>query len=175
MKQTKEQIEAYKAMSQAAQPAMEECVRKHLEEHCLKYKGNEDKFDRCIKHLYETVLEMLGGEDAAVDNQLSGQVPAQTCFKICTDYFDDEIWKLEDEEAAKERAEAERRKNELKAKQAMTAKKKKKSNVITAHLSDVGKDEDKDETEVEEEDEEIVTPPKKPQEKQLDFFAALGV
>ena len=108
MKQTKEQIEAYKAMAQDAPNSMEECIKKHLDEHCIKFKDNADKFDRCIKHLYETVMEMLGGEDAAVDGHLAGQVPAATCFKICRDYFDDELWKKEDELKAKEKEESER-------------------------------------------------------------------
>ena len=139
MKQTKEQIEAYKAMAQNAPNSMEECIKKHLDEHCVKFKDNADKFDRCIKHLYETVMEMLGGEEAAVDGCLSGQVPAATCFKICRDYFDDELWKKEDEQKAKEKEESERMAEKYRA---------------PVHAPEV---------------------PKKPTEKQLDFFAAMGV
>lgn len=168
MKPTKEQIEAYKAMAASAPKAMEGCIRKYLEEHCQKYKGNEDKFDRCMKHLVENILEMLGGRDAAVDNKLSGAIPADTVFRICMDYFDDEVWKAEDEAEAKEKAEQEKREAERKARLA-----KKKSNVITSSRSDVGKDDDDDD---DDKDEIVVpTPPKKKDDGQLDFFAIMGV
>lgn len=165
MKQTKERIDAYKAMAQSTQPVMEDCVRKHLEENCLKYKGHEDKFDRCIKHLYDTVLEMLGGKGAAVNNRLSGQVPAGTCFKICRDYFDDEIWKAEDEEEAKKKAEKAKHDAE---------RKKSKSKVITASLDDAR--DDSDDSDDDDNDVPAYTPPKpKHSEGQLDLFAGLGV
>lgn len=102
MKQSKEQIEAYRAMAQSAPQSMNDIIKQHLTENCPKFKDNEEKFDRCIKHLYETVLEMLGGRDAADDdNTLSRQVPADTVFRICRDYFDDELWKKEEEEKKK--------------------------------------------------------------------------
>ena len=103
MKPTKEQVEAYKAMAAQAPQAMKNVIKNHLELNCLKFKGNEDKLDRCIKHLYETVCEMLGGRKAAKNGRLSGQVPSDTCFRICMDYFNDEVWKAEDEEEQKKK------------------------------------------------------------------------
>lgn len=97
MKPTKEQLEAYKKMASSSQGTMCDIIKAHLVENCQKY--DEALFDRCIQHLYDTVLEMLGGQEAAVDNKLSGNVPADTCFRICSDYYNDEIWKKEDEEA----------------------------------------------------------------------------
>ena len=142
MKQSKEQIEAYRAMAQNAPKSMNDIIKQHLSENCPKFKDNEDKFDRCIKHLYETVLEMLGGRDAADDdNALSGQVPADTVFRICRDYFDDEVWKAEEE--AKKKEEAEKKKAELDKEPTTTFPK-------------------------------VPEKPKKPEPKQLDFFA-MGV
>lgn len=144
MKQSKEQIEAYRAMAQNASQSMNYIIKQHLSENCPKFKDNEDKFDRCIKHLYGTVLEILGGRDAADDdNSLSGQVPADTVFRICRDYFDDEVWKAEDEEEAKKKEEEEKKKAELDKEPTTTFPK-------------------------------APAPPKKPEPKQLDFFA-MGV
>ena len=130
-----------------------------IEQNCQKYAGNEDKFDRCISHLRDTVLEILGGRDAAKNNRLSGQVPAETCFRICMDYFNDEVWKAEDEEEAKKKA-------------AKTSTKKQNSVVAKCSVDDVtDEDDDNDDTVCE-------TPavqPKKKEADQLDMFAALGV
>lgn len=141
MKQSKEQIEAYRAMAQSAPQSMNDIIKQHLTENCPKFKDNEDKFDRCIKHLYETVLEMLGGKDAADDeNKLEGTIPADTVFRICRDYFDDEVWKAEDEEEAKKKEEEEKKKAELDKEPTTTFPK-------------------------------VPEKPKKPEPKQLDFFA----
>ena len=159
MKPTKEQVEAYKSMGKQSPLTMEGIIKSHLEQNCQKYAGNEDKFDRCISHLRDTVLEILGGRDAAKNNRLSGQVPAETCFRICMDYFNDEIWKAEDEEEAKKKA-------------AKTSVKKKDSVVAKCSVDDVtDEDDDNDDTVCE-------TPavqPKKKEADQLDMFAALGV
>ena len=61
---------------------------------------------------------MLGGEDAAEGDEnrsyktLSGEIPDEVCFRICRDYFNDEIWKAEDEENERKKAEEERRAKE---------------------------------------------------------------
>lgn len=145
MKQSKEQIEAYKKMAKESSGAdMKAQIQENLSRTCDKFAGNEDKLDRCIKHLYETVLEMLGGRDAADDdNYLSDQVPEDTVFRICRDYFDDEVWKAEEEEEAKKKEEAEKKKAELDKKPTTTFPK-------------------------------VPEKPKKPEPKQLDFFA-MGV
>lgn len=157
MKPTKEQVEAYKSMAKQSPQIMEGIIKSHLEQNCQKYKGNEDKFDRCISHLRDTVLEILGGKSAAVNNRLTGAVPAETCFRICMDYFNDEIWKAEDEEEAKKKA-------------AKTSAKKPNTVVAKCSVDDVTDDDD---------DTVCDTPAVKPQPKkeadQLDMFAALGM
>lgn len=112
-----EQIAAYREMAKnASENSMEAQIRANLESTCDKFAGNEDKFDRCIDFLKKVCLEMLGGEDAAecVEDgnfkTLSGDIPDEVCFRICRDYFNDEIWKAEDEEAERKKAEEERAK-----------------------------------------------------------------
>ena len=168
MKPTEEQLNAYKQMASQSE-TMKDVIKAHLVEHCQKY--DEALFDRCINHLYETVLEMLGGRDAAVDNQLSGHVPAQTVFRICMDYYDDEIWKKEDEEEAREKAEQEKLEAERKAK---AQKKPSKSNTPKVVSSKAGLDKM---LEIKGDDVPVQTiPPKsKPVEGQLDMFAMLGL
>lgn len=95
-------IEAYKAMAKdSACPSMEAQIRENLERTCDKYAGHEDKFERCLSYLEECASEILEGKN--------GDVPDEVCFKICRDYFNDEIWKKEDEEEARKKAEAEER------------------------------------------------------------------
>lgn len=71
---------------------------------------------------------MLGGEDAAEGDEnrsyktLSGEIPDDVCFRICRDYFNDEIWKAEDEENERKKAEEEER-----AKEKEKAQKEKKA------------------------------------------------
>lgn len=95
-------IEAYKAMAKDSEcPSMETQIRENLERTCDKFAGNEDKLDRCISYLEDCASQILDGK--------SGDVPDEVCFRICRDYFNDEIWKVEDEEAAQAKAEAEER------------------------------------------------------------------
>jgi hypothetical protein len=110
-----EQIAAYREMAKnASANGMEAQIRANLESTCDKFAGNEDKFDRCMEFLKKVCLEMLGGEDAAEGNEnrnckkLSGEIPDDVCFRICRDYFNDEIWKAEDEENERKKAEEER-------------------------------------------------------------------
>ena len=114
-----EQIAAYREMAKnASENSMEAQIRANLESTCDKFAGNEDKFDRCIDFLKKVCLEMLGGEDAAEGDEnrnckkLSGEIPDEVCFRICRDYFNDEIWKAEDEENERKKAEEERRAKE---------------------------------------------------------------
>jgi len=95
-------IEAYKAMAKDSEcPSMETQIRENLERTCDKFAGNEDKFERCISYLEDCASQILDGK--------SGDVPDEVCFRICRDYFNDEIWKKEDEEEARKKAEAEER------------------------------------------------------------------
>ena len=115
-------IEAYKAMAKDSEcPSMETQIRENLERTCDKFAGNEDKFERCISYLEECASEILEGKN--------GDVPDEVCFRICRDYYNDEIWKKEDEEEAREKAEAEERarlaaENKAKAKKGKKAKNK---------------------------------------------------
>lgn len=111
-----EQIAAYREMAKnASENSMEAQIRANLESTCDKFSRNEDKFDRCMAFLKKVCLEMLGGEDAAEGDEngnyktLSGDIPDEVCFRICRDYFNDEIWMAEDEENERKKAEEERR------------------------------------------------------------------
>ena len=93
-----EQIAAYREMAKnASENSMEAQIRANLESTCDKFAGNEDKFDRCMAFLVQCAKEILGGKN--------GEIPDEVCFRICRDYFNDEIWKAEEEERAKEKAE----------------------------------------------------------------------
>lgn len=111
-----EQIAAYREMAKnASENSMEAQIRANIESTCDKFAGNEDKFDRCMVFLKNVCLEMLGGEDASEGDEngnckiLSGDIPDEVCFRICRDYFNDEIWKAEDEENERKKAEEEER------------------------------------------------------------------
>ena len=114
-----EQIAAYREMAKnASENSMEAQIKANLEKTCDKFAGNEDKFDRCMLFLKKVCLEMLGGEDAAEGDEnrsyrtLSGDIPDEVCFRICRDYFNDEIWKAEDEENERKKAKEEERAKE---------------------------------------------------------------
>ena len=114
-----EQIAAYREMAKnASENSMEAQIRANLESTCDKFARNEDKFHRCMVFLKKVCLEMLGGEDAAEGDEnrnckkLSGEIPDEVCFRICRDYFNDEIWKAEDEENERKKDEEERRAKE---------------------------------------------------------------
>ena len=135
-----EQIAAYREMAKnASENSMEAQIRTNLESTCDKFAGNEDKFDRCMEFLKKVCLEMLGGEDAAEGDEnrnckiLSGEIPDEVCFRICRDYFNDEIWKAEDEENERKKAEEERRAKEKAEKEKKSAKTKKKTPAKTTN------------------------------------------
>lgn len=96
-----EQIAAYREMAKnAGENGMEAQIRANLESTCDKFAGNEDKFDRCMSFLVQCANEILEGKN--------GDIPDEVCFRICRDYFNDEIWKAEDEEGSKAKAEKEK-------------------------------------------------------------------
>ena len=114
-------IEAYKAMAKDSEcPSMETQIRENLERTCDKFAGNEDKFDRCLSYLEDCASQILDGKN--------GDVPDEVCYRICRDYFNDEIWKKEDEEEAREKAEAEERARLAAEKKAKAGKGKKAKN-----------------------------------------------
>lgn len=111
-------IEAYKAMAKdSGCPSMETQIRENLERTCDKFAGNEDKFERCLSYLEDCASQILDGK--------SGDVPDEVCFRICRDYFNDEIWKKEDEEEVRKKAEAEERARLAAEKKAKAGKGKK--------------------------------------------------
>ena len=123
-----EQIAAYREMAKnASENSMEALIRANLESTCDKFAGNEDKFDRCMNFLVQCAKEILEGKN--------GDIPDEVCYRICRDYFNDEIWKAEDEEEerAKEKAEKESKKNKKTAKK--TGKKPEKSQVEATKLA----------------------------------------
>lgn len=129
MEPTKEQIEAYRHMI-ADGMSMEDKIREELSKTCDKFAGHEDRMAGCLEYLQECAKEILNSEN--------GDVPDEVCYHICRDYFNDEIWKKEDEEKAerkKKQAEraaqntakkkaAEERKKAAEAKKAEAARKK---------------------------------------------------
>lgn len=99
MKPTKEQIEAYKAMAAASPDSMKAKVEANLRETCDKFAGHEDKLPGCIAYLTSVAKEILNGKNGEVDDD--------TCYRICRDYFNDEIWAKEDEAKAASQVEKE--------------------------------------------------------------------
>lgn len=96
-----EKIAAYREMAKnASENSMEAQIRANLESTCDKFAGNEDKFDRCMAFLGLCAKEILEGKN--------GDIPDEVCYRICRDYFNDEIWKAEDEENERKKAEEER-------------------------------------------------------------------
>ena len=94
----KEQIEAYKKMAKEADSqSMEAQIKANLEKTCDKFKGHEDKLPGCIAYLTSVAKEILGGKN--------GDIADELCFRICRDYFNDEIYLQEEAEKAAEKAE----------------------------------------------------------------------
>ena len=148
MKPTKEQVEAYKSMAKQSPMSMESMIKAHLVANCPKF--IESKLDGCLKYLTACAREILDSK--------SGEVADDVCYKICRDYFNDEVWKQEDEEARKKAV----KDNNIKQTKGVDVK---------CGINDVT-DDDNDET-------PVCPPPVKPQPKQeagqLDMFAALGM
>lgn len=149
MKPTKEQVEAYKSMAKQSPMSMESMIKAHLVANCPKF--IESKFDGCLKYLTACAREILDSK--------SGEVADDVCYKICRDYFNDEVWKQEEEEARKKAT----KDNNIKQNKGVDVK---------CSVDDVTDDDDNDET-------PVCPPPVKPQPKQeagqLDMFAALGM
>lgn len=112
MKPNIDRIEEYKEMAKTSPDSMKAKVEANLKATCDKYAGHEDRLDDCIEYLTDCAKEILNGHHGEVDNE--------TCYRICRDYFNDEIWKKEDEEEAKKKAEREK----IKAKRKVKVKKK---------------------------------------------------
>ena len=153
MKPEEKAIIAYKAMMESSISMVEKC-KDYLTKHCTKF--NPDLMERCMEYLTECARAIL--------NSTNGEVPDDVCYTICMDYFNDEIWKIEDKEKAEKEAkeEAKKRKQEQIAKD----KKTKMGNIFTCSIDDVDDAEDE-----EEEDIPVSEPaPKKPETLQLSLF-----
>lgn len=174
-------IEAYKAMAKdSACPSMEAQIRENLERTCDKYAGNEDRLDACLKYLTDCAKEILDGKN--------GDVPDEVCFRICRDYFNDEVWKAEEEAKAKhaaEAAEAKKKEADRKVKLASrTAAKEKKAEALARKKAE----EERKAAELKKMQEEAAREAKAAEEKkkaeearkadlcpgQMDFFALMG-
>lgn len=170
MKPTKEQIEANKEMAKASPDSMKAMIEENLKATCDKFPGNEDKLDGCIDYLTKCAKEILGGKNGEVDNE--------TCYRICRDYFNDEIWKKK--EAAEKKA----------AKKAASEAKKKaaeeKNAAAEARKAEIARQEEAEEeakmaelermkAEAAREAEAMKADSIKPEPVQLDFFAIMGV
>ena len=92
MTPTKEQIKAYKKMAKSSPSSMVTKIRSVLEKTCDKFAGHEDRLGDCLEYLTECAREILDGKNVEVDDE--------TCYRICRDYFNDELWR-NDEKAAK--------------------------------------------------------------------------
>lgn len=105
-------LETYRQMAKdSAVPDMKQQIRENLLKTCDKFAGHEDRLDDCIEYLMDCAREILDSK--------SGDVPDEVCYRICRDYFNDEIWK---------EAEAEKAEREVKAKEkAEKAEAKKKA------------------------------------------------
>lgn len=115
MKLSKERLEAY-ASKIGQTPS--EAINEYLSVNCESYKGNEDKLPRAISHLQAVVRELPNANKNGM-----ATVPDIVVFLICQDYFNEEMWKAEDEEAAKAKKEAEERAAKAKAEKEAKTKK----------------------------------------------------
>lgn len=89
----KENIEEYKALEASRQrDSMEAMIKAHLKENCPKY--DEAHFDGCMRYLVACAREILGNKNGEVSND--------TCYRICRDYYDDEMWRHEQKPAPAE-------------------------------------------------------------------------
>ena len=194
-KPTEEQLEAYKAMAKASPCSMEAMIKDNLQRTCDKFKGHEDKFDRCMDYLTECAKEILNSKNGEVDNEV--------CYRICRDYFNDEIWKKEDEEKAERDAKARKKADEAAAKKAAAEAKKAEAKKKAAEekkaaaearkaealakkkaeaLAKKKAEEERKAAELKKMQEEaareaeaVKAASKKPEPGQLDFFAIMGV
>ena len=187
-KPTEEQLEAYKAMAKASPCSMEAMIKDNLQRTCDKFKGHEDKFDRCMDYLTACAREILNSESGEVDNEV--------CYRICRDYFNDELWKKEDEEKAERDAKARKKADEAAAKKAAAEAKKAEAKKKAAEekkaaaearkkaaaLAKKKAEEERKAAELKKMQEEaareaeaVKADSMKPEPDQLDFFAIMGV
>ena len=89
----KENIEEYKALEASRErESIEAMIKAHLKENCPKY--DEAHFEGCMRYLVACAHEILGNKNGEVSND--------TCYRICRDYYDDEMWRDEQKPAPAE-------------------------------------------------------------------------
>ena len=113
MKPSKEQIEAYKEMAKASPDSMKAMIEANLKATCDKYAGHEDRLDDCIDYLTSCAKEILDHQNGEVDNE--------TCYRICRDYFNDELWNVEEVKTKAEAAKIESKIQQAKFKKGKAA------------------------------------------------------
>ena len=170
MKPKEEQIKAYKEMAKNSPNSMKAMIEENLKLTCDKYAGHEDRLENCITYLTECAREILNGKNGEVDNE--------TCFRICRDYFNDEIWKAEDEEKPKKEESSKKKTEESAAKKAAADAKKRaaeeKKKALEAKKAEIArkKAEEEKKAELERKQAEAANAP---EQGQLNFFALMGV
>ena len=108
MKPTNEQLEAYKAMAAASPDSMKAKIEANLRATCDKFAGHEDRLEDCMEYLTECAREILNGKN--------GEVDCDTCYRICRDYFNDELWAKEDKSKKAEQSKKKAKEPKKKAK-----------------------------------------------------------
>jgi hypothetical protein len=116
MKPNKDQIEAYKEMAKTSPDSKKSMIEANLKATCDKYAGHEDRLDDCMDYLTECAREILDNKSGEVDNE--------TCYRICRDYFNDELWKEADAEKAEREAKAKEKAEKAEAKKKAAEAKK---------------------------------------------------
>jgi len=96
MKPKQEQIKEYRKMAKSSPNSMVAKIRSVLEKTCDKFAGHEDRLGDCIAYLTECAREILDGKNGEVDDE--------TCYRICRDYFNDELWDKDEKKTAKKAA-----------------------------------------------------------------------
>lgn len=184
-----ELLETYRQMAKTSPDSMKAMIEANLKATCDKFAGHEDKLDDCIEYLTDCAREILGGKNGAVNNE--------TCYRICRDYFNDEVWKEADAEKAKREAKAKKKAAEAAAKKKAAEEKKAAAEARKAEIARKKaereaqkqaallakkKAEEEKKAELErkkaeaaKQAEEAKSPAMAPEPGQLDFFALMGV
>lgn len=96
----KQMIENYKAMAKNSRRNAKSCIKKYLQDLAAKdilfrAKYDESKFEGCFKFVTECAKAILSGK--------CGDVSDDVCYRIARDYFNDEVWKEEENSKAKKK------------------------------------------------------------------------
>ncbi len=99
MKPNQDYIKMYRQAEKANDGFLKTEIMKHLAASCPKFVP--ERIDACIEHIKVYVCEMLGGRKAAKSvngvDTLSGAVSSDTVFRMARDYFNDELWRNDED------------------------------------------------------------------------------